>query len=323
MMSGSWVQMFPGAGAAALLTPTSLPAIRRGAAECVSWFNFFDVTGWLRLLLRLLQPLPDFFEPAHEEIRDASGPVGRNVEEVIGLPGIAELEHAHDIRDARRALCGHVGVPKPSPTRDPHGSAQATGADPGCLAPQGSPDDLALCTTMQPMTKALTGVALPFEFEEEFITGLKSIFEEKIVFNQLLGLKITSVRADRVTARIDMRPALVGHYAYNRVHGGVISAGLDAMGGLAVMAAIGARHMDEAPQQRLTGRPHPLPKSLDPPLCLRQLLRQPSWSWHPWTLRPRSGQKRALRRPRASLLNLRVQQRPRRRSCSPLRSPWL
>jgi acyl-coenzyme A thioesterase PaaI-like protein len=43
----------------------------------------------------------------------------------------------------------------------------------------------------------------------------------------------------------------VGHYAYNRIHGGVISAGLDAMGGLAVMAAIGARHMDETPQARL------------------------------------------------------------------------
>ena len=48
-----------------------------------------------------------------------------------------------------------------------------------------------------------------------------------------------------------MRPELVGHYAYNRVHGGVISAGLDAMGGLAVMAAIGARHMHETPEQRL------------------------------------------------------------------------
>jgi acyl-coenzyme A thioesterase PaaI-like protein len=31
----------------------------------------------------------------------------------------------------------------------------------------------------------------------------------------------------------------------------VISAGLDAMGGMAVMAAIGARHMDETPAQRL------------------------------------------------------------------------
>ena len=89
------------------------------------------------------------------------------------------------------------------------------------------------------------------EFEEEFINGLKAIFEEKIVFNKLLGLKITSLKAERVTARIDMRPELIGHYAHQRVHGGVISAGLDAIGALAVMAAIGARHMDESPAQRL------------------------------------------------------------------------
>jgi uncharacterized protein (TIGR00369 family) len=92
---------------------------------------------------------------------------------------------------------------------------------------------------------------LPVEFEPEFITGLKAIFEEKIVFNQVLGLKITSLTPTRVTARIDMRHELVGHYSYNRLHGGVISAGLDAMGGLAVMAAIGGRHMDESPEQRL------------------------------------------------------------------------
>ena len=105
---------------------------------------------------------------------------------------------------------------------------------------------------MQCMTKILTQAESPLpEFEEEFVIGLKAIFEEKIVFNQLLGLKITSLKADRVTARIDMRHELVGHYAYNRIHGGVISAGLDAMGGLAVMAAIGARHMDEPPLQRL------------------------------------------------------------------------
>jgi uncharacterized protein (TIGR00369 family) len=89
------------------------------------------------------------------------------------------------------------------------------------------------------------------EFEPEFVIGLTKIFEETIVFNQVLGLKVTSVKADRVTGRIDMRHELIGHYAFNRIHGGVISAGLDAMGGLAVMAAIGARHMDEAPEQRL------------------------------------------------------------------------
>ena len=93
--------------------------------------------------------------------------------------------------------------------------------------------------------------AAPVVFEEEFVIGLKKIFEERIVFNQLLGLKITSLEPTRVVARIEMRPELVGHFAFNRVHGGVISAGLDAMGGLAVMAAIGARHMDETPLQRL------------------------------------------------------------------------
>ena len=98
------------------------------------------------------------------------------------------------------------------------------------------------------MPKSLISVS---EFEPEFITGLKAIFEEKIVFNQVLGLKITSLAPALVTGRIDMRPELVGHFSFNRIHGGVISAGLDAMGGLAAMAAIGARHMDEEPLQRL------------------------------------------------------------------------
>ena len=93
--------------------------------------------------------------------------------------------------------------------------------------------------------------ASPIAFEPEFIAGLKDIFEDKIVFNRVLGLKITDLTPERVRARIDMRNELVGHYSFNRVHGGVISAGLDAMGGLAVMAAIGARHMDETPTERL------------------------------------------------------------------------
>ena len=92
---------------------------------------------------------------------------------------------------------------------------------------------------------------LPIEFEPEFLSGLKSIFEEKIVFNQVLGLKITDLKPSLVKGRIEMRQELIGHYSYNRIHGGVISASLDAMGGLACMAAIGARHMDETPEQRL------------------------------------------------------------------------
>ena len=89
------------------------------------------------------------------------------------------------------------------------------------------------------------------DFEPEFVTALTRIFEESIVFNQALGLKITGVTPQGVTGRIAMRPELVGHPSYNRIHGGVISASLDAMGGLAVLAAIGARHMDEPVSQRV------------------------------------------------------------------------
>ncbi len=88
-------------------------------------------------------------------------------------------------------------------------------------------------------------------FEPEFVDGLREIFEQRIVFNRVLGLRIDAVSGDGVSGSIAMRPELIGHYGHHRLHGGVISAGLDAMGGLAVMAAIGARHLDEAPAQRL------------------------------------------------------------------------
>ena len=91
----------------------------------------------------------------------------------------------------------------------------------------------------------------PKPFEPEFVEGLADIFENKVVFNSVIGLRIVSIAPERVTGRIEMRPELVGHYGYHRLHGGVISAGLDATAGLAVMAALGARHMDETVAQRL------------------------------------------------------------------------
>ena len=100
------------------------------------------------------------------------------------------------------------------------------------------------------MKKHIELPAVP-EFEPEFITGLTRIFDEMVPFNRLLGLKITSLKPSGVKSRINMRPELIGHYISSRLHGGVISAGLDATGGIAVMAAIGARHMDETPAQRL------------------------------------------------------------------------
>jgi uncharacterized protein (TIGR00369 family) len=101
------------------------------------------------------------------------------------------------------------------------------------------------------MTRSKKPDAAPVVFEPEFVAALGEIFEQRIVFNQVLGLKVASVTPERVVGRVAMRPELIGHYAHNRIHGGVISASLDALGGLAVMAAIGARHMDESIEQRL------------------------------------------------------------------------
>ena len=99
--------------------------------------------------------------------------------------------------------------------------------------------------------KKITETSVAPDFEPEFVAGLTKIFDEMIPFNRVLGLKITSLKPSGVKGKIDMRPELIGHFISNRLHGGVISAGLDAMAGVAVMAAIGARHMDEAPAQRL------------------------------------------------------------------------
>jgi uncharacterized protein (TIGR00369 family) len=72
--------------------------------------------------------------------------------------------------------------------------------------------------------------------------ALIELFEQRITFNRTLGLQVLSVQSGDVRARIAMRPELVGHHAYGRLHGGVISATLDAMGGLALMVAIAERH---------------------------------------------------------------------------------
>ncbi len=74
---------------------------------------------------------------------------------------------------------------------------------------------------------------------------LVEMFEQRIPFNQMLGLKIESVQAGDIRASFEMRPELVGNFAQGRLHGGVISAVLDPMGGLALMVAIAERHAQD------------------------------------------------------------------------------
>ena len=95
----------------------------------------------------------------------------------------------------------------------------------------------------------MTSAPLPRRSTEEqqrLDQDITELFEHRICFNETLGLKVVSVQTGQAAMRFDMRPDLVGHYVYGRLHGGVISAVLDAMGGMALMVAIGEKHADEA-----------------------------------------------------------------------------
>ena len=78
--------------------------------------------------------------------------------------------------------------------------------------------------------------------------ALTDLIERRITFNQVLGLKVQQL-LPQLLLRFDMRPDLVGHDHYGRLHGGVISAALDGLGGGAIMVGLGERHPHETSDQ--------------------------------------------------------------------------
>jgi len=97
----------------------------------------------------------------------------------------------------------------------------------------------------------MTTSSIEAAFDAGFVDALRFIFEDGIVFNRTLGLQLDSISASYAQARLEMRSELIGHASYNRLHGGVISASLDALGGVAVLAALGARQGDVSVAERL------------------------------------------------------------------------
>ncbi len=81
---------------------------------------------------------------------------------------------------------------------------------------------------------------------ESIETQIGHAFEQMIPFNRVLGLKIDSLDPKAPRLRFDMRPELVGNPIRQILHGGVISATLDVVGGLAIALASLA-DMSEAP----------------------------------------------------------------------------
>ncbi len=61
---------------------------------------------------------------------------------------------------------------------------------------------------------------------------LRRLYEQKIPFNNVLGLKIESLKMEDVRVKFEMKDAFVGNYVQGILHGGVISAVLDTTGGI-------------------------------------------------------------------------------------------
>lgn len=85
--------------------------------------------------------------------------------------------------------------------------------------------------------------------QARFETALTRMFEHSISFNEVLGLQVESLAPGAVRLRLPMRKDLIGHFSYGRLHGGAISATLDALGGLALMVELAQRHPADSADQ--------------------------------------------------------------------------
>ena len=82
---------------------------------------------------------------------------------------------------------------------------------------------------------------------ESIEAELRRTFEQIIPFNRVLGLRIDLLDFKAPRLRFDMRPELVGNPVRQILHGGVISATLDVVGGLAIALASITRKGEEMP----------------------------------------------------------------------------
>ncbi len=80
------------------------------------------------------------------------------------------------------------------------------------------------------------------------LADIVRLIEQDIPFNRLLGLEVEEFTGDTVKVGFDGRDDLIGNYALRVLHGGVISAALDLVGGLTALAAILEEMDDQTPE---------------------------------------------------------------------------
>ena len=74
--------------------------------------------------------------------------------------------------------------------------------------------------------------------EKELLAALRQMYEERLPFNRVLGLEVRRLTPETIAVEFDMKTELIGNYVQEALHGGVISASLDATGGLLASASI-------------------------------------------------------------------------------------
>jgi len=74
--------------------------------------------------------------------------------------------------------------------------------------------------------------------EKELLAALRQMYEERLPFNRVLGLGVRRLTPETIAVEFDMKTELIGNYVQETLHGGVISASLDATGGLLASASI-------------------------------------------------------------------------------------
>lgn len=79
--------------------------------------------------------------------------------------------------------------------------------------------------------------------------AIRDMFEERMCFHKLLGFEVSSLDPAGPALSFAMRDELIGHYQHGRLHGGVISAALDSVAGLAVTVGIAEKFHDETAEQ--------------------------------------------------------------------------
>ena len=89
------------------------------------------------------------------------------------------------------------------------------------------------------------------EIDKALFDAIASLFNEKIPFNRVLGVRLELLRYDLVKARLEMRDELVGNYMHGSLHGGVISALLDVTGGLAAFMGIQQKLAESSLEKKL------------------------------------------------------------------------